>query len=271
METPKMIAGKTLDTMFQLQKNLVNHYITIEGLPEYPIDMNEKAGQRLIKDFVRRFTEELSEAYTELILATQAVEINNREQAMIHVEYYNEEIADATHFLMEILIYCGLDSASIDDMLGEFFNDHADLKNLYKKESPLETLLILGNYYNQVTQVKRLKGRADCFVLRGNMEILDNPQLSGGNRLSRKVMEEQASQLWNIVHTFNIFTHALNKREHHQSERDSINYNVLRTKLLTVLIEFARYLDFVEIGERSLFYSYYQKNQGNLERIKNNY
>ena len=63
-EEPGIIPDyKYLEEIYQMQKNLLSGYIGIEGLPQYPVDINTKASQTLLKDFTARVIEELSEGY----------------------------------------------------------------------------------------------------------------------------------------------------------------------------------------------------------------
>ena len=62
IQEPGIIPGdKYLEEIYSMQKELLSGYIGIEGLPQYPIDINTKASQSLLKDFTARVVEELSE------------------------------------------------------------------------------------------------------------------------------------------------------------------------------------------------------------------
>lgn len=64
IQEPGIIPGdKYLEEIYSMQKELLSGYIGIEGLPQYPIDINTKASQSLLKDFTARVVEELSEGY----------------------------------------------------------------------------------------------------------------------------------------------------------------------------------------------------------------
>lgn len=64
IQEPGIIQGdKYLEEIYSMQKELLSGYIGIEGLPQYPIDINTKASQSLLKDFTARVVEELSEGY----------------------------------------------------------------------------------------------------------------------------------------------------------------------------------------------------------------
>ena len=49
--TPQIEDGKHLEKIYDLQKELLDSYIKIEGLPSYPIDVNSKKSQIILKDF----------------------------------------------------------------------------------------------------------------------------------------------------------------------------------------------------------------------------
>ena len=51
---PIVSDGRYLEKIYELQKELIDHYVKIEGLPKYPLDVNTKKSQVIIKDFVGR-------------------------------------------------------------------------------------------------------------------------------------------------------------------------------------------------------------------------
>jgi hypothetical protein len=69
---------------------LATKYKEIEGMPDFPMDIQTKETQIWIKDFMWRVTEELMEAYE--------AKVNGEE------EHYLEELSDALHFYMEIFV-----------------------------------------------------------------------------------------------------------------------------------------------------------------------
>jgi dimeric dUTPase (all-alpha-NTP-PPase superfamily) len=74
-----------------LQLELLGKYQDIEGLPLWPLNLDTRDNQELMKDFLARVVEELAESY-------EAYRLGNMDDA-------KEEMADALHFLMEALIY----------------------------------------------------------------------------------------------------------------------------------------------------------------------
>jgi len=102
--------GDKLDQMFLKQRELMIKYHHIEndnGLlitPDVPVNLHDAKGQYRLKDFAWRITEEVGEAM---------------EAIRTHPElrdHYDEEIADALHFLIEFTILAG---AGPDLLMGE--------------------------------------------------------------------------------------------------------------------------------------------------------
>lgn len=96
-KNPKIVEDK-LEAIFRRQKELMKKYHVIEAssglLQTYavPIDLDDAKGQARIKDFAWRCTEELMEAM----------------DTYQHKTHFQEEIADALHFLVELVILAGL-------------------------------------------------------------------------------------------------------------------------------------------------------------------
>lgn len=86
------------DAIFEKQIELAKKYSEIEGMGDllYTVEnnINTAKGQKWIKDFAWRFTEELAEAY----------EAKDEDE-----EHYAEELIDALHFLVEMTIIAGYD------------------------------------------------------------------------------------------------------------------------------------------------------------------
>ena len=130
-EEPKPIAdSKYLETLYGLQKELLDNYIKIEGLPMYPLDINTKKSQIILKDFVGRVIEELAEGYESLLAVDELTqknelwvnEINEVDyiQTLNHLQNAGEEIADSLHFMLELLIYSNIQPKDIDDFIEKY-------------------------------------------------------------------------------------------------------------------------------------------------------
>ncbi len=91
LKIPKLSRAGAFPLIWDLQLQLIEKYQVIEGLPLYPLNLDTKDNQELMKDFLARVTEELAEAY-------EAFNLGN-------VEDGKEELADALHFLVEAIIF----------------------------------------------------------------------------------------------------------------------------------------------------------------------
>lgn len=92
-----------LTDIFRRQQELLDKYRDIEGLPDLPIDIDTKEGQRILKDFKWRIVEELGEA---------ANCLKNKPWKQTHIltdrDHYLEELIDAFHFFIELFIVLDL-------------------------------------------------------------------------------------------------------------------------------------------------------------------
>lgn len=98
-----------LRNIFQKQWELMHKYHKIEEKnkcllsKDVPVDINSPRGQMQLKDFAWRITEELGEAMSCL---------KNKPWKQTHMEtdvdHYQEEIADAFHFFIELCILSGI-------------------------------------------------------------------------------------------------------------------------------------------------------------------
>lgn len=93
---PEIVRG-----IFQRQEELMAKYREIESLPAAPVSLHHANGQRIIRDFAWRTTEELTES------AEAWVKHPDEDTATQHAL---EELADATHFLVELLIFAGINA-----------------------------------------------------------------------------------------------------------------------------------------------------------------
>ena len=93
--------GCKMGEIFKKQESLMFQYHKIEennGLlqtTDHPVDINDRHGQARLKDFAWRVTEELGEATDALVIHSE------------NVTHYHEELIDALHFYVELMIISG--------------------------------------------------------------------------------------------------------------------------------------------------------------------
>lgn len=103
----------SLHDSFDRQTKFMNLLKDNDRLPEFPIDITTKQGQRLIKECIFNLTEELFEAsYT----------LKNRmhrltDDRKIDFDHYKEELGDAFAYFIEVCILSGI---SAEDLIGEY-------------------------------------------------------------------------------------------------------------------------------------------------------
>lgn len=137
------IKGDKLEAIFRRQKELMKKYHVIEAasglLQTYnvPVDLNDAKGQARIKDFAWRCTEELMEGM----------------DAFQHKIHFEEEIADAFHFLVELVILSGFTATDMathlalsgdEDKLDLLFDSYTHRITMTIKQTVLKFLTSLG-------------------------------------------------------------------------------------------------------------------------------
>ena len=85
--------------IFERQRELMVKYKEIEQLPAAPVSLHTASGQRVIKDFMWRTVEELTESQEAMYRH------DDRDVARRHSL---EELADSVHFIVEMLIFAGI-------------------------------------------------------------------------------------------------------------------------------------------------------------------
>ena len=112
IETPEVIPKKIWPVLFKKQYELVEKYKVIENMGDLletrANNINTAKGQKWIKDFAWRVTEELAEAYEAKNEMKEAINLNLTELINDFEEHFKEELIDALHFLIELSIIAGV-------------------------------------------------------------------------------------------------------------------------------------------------------------------
>lgn len=122
-KAPDYEKGLELEYLYNLQKGLLDNYINIEGLPTYPIGVNSRKGQAVIKDMTARVIEELGEGFESTTYALQMLDKygynfdiwnrDNYQMLLNHLQNSNEEQVDALAFYLNLLIYSNIQPEDI--------------------------------------------------------------------------------------------------------------------------------------------------------------
>ncbi len=268
--------GKGLEKIFDLQKDLINRYIGIEKLPKYPIDIDSKEHQVLVKDFISRILEELAEGFESYLAMMEAKENNleNRDKPkeqidlIPHLQNFNEEVSDALHFMVELFIYCNI---SPDD-IAKYYQQLLEELNLadafYFETDLLGTALSYARHCNIDRAIyNNPEYRAIPIILDKDLE---DEFLRGGRKLSIPLEDEHRKQLWDITYSFNLARNMLKNKAWKQTEMMT-DQSRFQLQLMEGFLHFMRYLDFMGMTTESVFTIYFKKNLINQFRIESNY
>jgi NTP pyrophosphatase (non-canonical NTP hydrolase) len=108
-----MSHNDSLSEAFSLQTKFMDLLRQNDRLPEFPVDITTKQGQRLIKECIFNLTEELFEAsYT---LKNRMHRLTDDRE--IDFDHYKEELGDAFAFFLEVCILSGIDA---DELFAEY-------------------------------------------------------------------------------------------------------------------------------------------------------
>jgi len=98
-----------LDEVFKRQRALMDKLIESDKLPEYPVDITSKYGQRQIKELVFSMIEELTEGT--YILKNRPHRFTDHQD--VDFEHFREELGDAFAYFLEILIFAGISPSEL--------------------------------------------------------------------------------------------------------------------------------------------------------------
>lgn len=96
-----------LNAIFVRQLELMEKYQHIEQLPAPPVSLHTQHGNRIIRDFAWRTVEELAESYEAWYKHA------GHEDGELHAL---EEMADAFHFWVELLLYAGVNAYTLRNL-----------------------------------------------------------------------------------------------------------------------------------------------------------
>jgi len=250
-----------LGDLFALQKVILDQYISIESLPDYPIDIHTKPGQVLLKDFSGRIIEELGEGFESYLIMLQMFHQGRDEEDMVpHLQNFNEEISDAIHFWLELMIYSGYEGTYIMQWLDEL------TQGSYRGYDQLDSWMKVGQLY--VTQELAMKKLPCRWVIKDHM--LEDEFLRGGRQLSKDRRDIMKQYLWDITYHLQIARNTLKNKPWKQTEMmtDKRQFELAMKETCLAMFKFFYFAGFTK---ESLYVIYYKKNKVNQFRIKSKY
>lgn len=287
-EPPQVENRAFLEKMFDLQKELMEGYIRIEGLPRYPLNINSKKSQVVLKDFASRVTEELAEGYESTHFACEIMEkhgwnidlLSEKEHSMLinHLQNSNEEQADATAFYLELLIYADINAEDLREFALEKLGKERD--SLAENSPILDILMITGvkllNSFNPVIldvcpEIKNLTP----LVIRYNFESVEKynqvkAYIPGFHAMSPELHHQEMAYLWQIQYHLGVGRNYLKNKPWKQTGELSDERPYMES-LMEGFIKMMGYHSMMGITPEGLYYLFFKKNQVNCFRQRSNY
>lgn len=260
-----------MEKIYDLQKVLIEPYIKIEGLPPYPVDVNTKASQTLLKDFTGRVTEELAEGYEAFKEVLKLTKKNqywfndfDREaykMALNHLQNANEEQADALHFMIELLIYANIQPEDIRNYLDNKFTPVKEfVKNSY---DIIRYSMVVGSYILQSENNFALADTKNMIDLLKPFEDshidMDVRYLQGGRLVNDQVYQNQKLIMHDITYHLNIARNFLKNKPWKQSQVMT-NETAYQEQLVLTFIKMMGYFNYLGLTSEQVYFLYFKKN-----------
>lgn len=294
-EPIKVVGGKYLECMYSLQKELLEQYIKVEGLPQYPVDVNTKKSQIILKDFVGRVIEELAEGYEALILVSKLTEKNKLwksdyeeeeyTQCLNHLQNAGEEMADAMHFMLELLIYSNIQAKDIEDYLDNWLKDKVSFgvtKTLptLAKAMQVGLSILYNDPCNMVSEPKAMNKTYLLEEFESMDEDSEDPRLVNkridtrfhqcGKFYNKLTYSSYKYMMWDVTYHLNIARNFLKNKPWKQSQMMT-NEGAYQEEIVKAFILMMGLFLAMGISPENLYFLYFKKNRVNKFRIESKY
>lgn len=271
----KLDSTQYLSKMYELGLTQLNGYLKIEGLPSPPLDINPPKSQVILKDFIGRIIEELTEGYestSEVVKMMREVGWNvsilpNYKDLLNHLQNANEEQADAMGFFITLLLY--------SNIMPEDIYEYVSL-NLEEEIDSLDKLMSYGVkiLYDTNSEYIRSTGYSLFNESLANYFDIDYEKVvsytPGFHSISEQTHDSEAFNLWQITYQINVARNLLKNRPWKQTQVMSKELDYQEA----VVKSFLMYLGFLAINgfnQSSLFELFYRKQQLNIWRQGSGY
>lgn len=261
--------GGMLYHMFLAKKDFIVILQPVEDFTDYPLKLDQKENQLIIKDFIGRITEELMEAFTPLMwltnIAEEAVMEENSQVAVIQTLYeLNEELADVLHFYIEMMILVGLD---VPDILDHIYAER-DLSNL----QGIDDLAVIAHIIKE-ENILSFKYAGTRSISNLNYKLVDKDgnsliptEIQGGTQSGSIIYQSALNDTFNIIYLLNILRGKLKKKQWRDNE-DKVEQNAINTLVLGGFKALMSLFEMIGYTPYSMYDCYLRKNVININRI----
>ncbi|UVM99793.1 MAG: dUTPase [Bacteriophage sp.] len=270
-EVPNIKETEVLPQMYTLGLEQLNGYRQIESLPEYPLDINNPKSQVILKDFIGRVIEELTEGFESTNEVFDLCSKNGWNMEMLNEEEYqsilnslanaNEEQADALGFFFTLLAY--------SNILPEDILSYNKAKDLFEVMAiGVKELVIKYSDYHNLLKFDIIR-KEDFYEDEGKWEHI-NSYTPGFHQMNELSHEAEKLYLWEVIYELNKARNFLKCRPWKQTQvmTKEIDFQESLVKAFYLYMGFLAMNGFTPLG---LFGLFFKKQRLNRWRQQTNY
>lgn len=270
-EVPNIKETEVLPQMYTLGLEQLNGYRQIESLPEYPLDINNPKGQVILKDFIGRVIEELTEGFESTNEVFDLCSKNGWNMEMLNEEEHqsilnslanaNEEQADALGFFFTLLAY--------SNILPEDILSYNKAKDLFEVMAiGVKELVIKYSDYHNLLKFDIIR-KEDFYEDEGKWEHI-NSYTPGFHQMNELSHEAEKLYLWEVIYELNKARNFLKCRPWKQTQvmTKEIDFQESLVKAFYLYMGFLAMNGFTPLG---LFGLFFKKQRLNRWRQQTNY
>jgi hypothetical protein len=270
-EVPNIKETEVLPQMYTLGLEQLNGYRQIESLPEYPLDINNLKSQVILKDFIGRVIEELTEGFESTNEVFDLCSKNGWNMEMLNEEEHqsilnslanaNEEQADALGFFFTLLAY--------SNILPEDILSYNKAKDLFEVMAiGVKELVIKYSDYHNLLKFDIIC-KEDFYEDEGKWERI-NSYTPGFHQMNELSHEAEKLYLWEVIYELNKARNFLKCRPWKQTQvmTKEIDFQESLVKAFYLYMGFLAMNGFTPLG---LFGLFFKKQRLNRWRQQTNY
>lgn len=270
-QVPQVEETEVLPQMYILGLEQLNGYRQIESLPEYPLDINNPKSQVILKDFIGRVIEELTEGFESTDEVFDLCSKNGWNMEMLNEEEHqsilnslanaNEEQADALGFFFTLLAY--------SNILPEDILSYNKAKDLFEVMAiGVKELVIKYSDYHNLLKFDIIR-KEDFYEDEGKWEHI-NSYTPGFHQMNELSHEAEKLYLWEVIYELNKARNFLKSRPWKQTQvmTKEIDFQESLVKAFYLYMGFLALNGFTDQGLFSLFF---KKQRLNRWRQQTNY
>lgn len=270
-EVPNIKETEVLPQMYTLGLEQLNGYRQIESLPEYPLDINNPKSQVILKDFIGRVIEELTEGFESTNEVFDLCSKNGWNMGMLNEEEHqsilnslanaNEEQADALGFFFTLLAY--------SNILPEDILSYNKAKDLFEVMAiGVKELVIKYSDYHNLLKFDIIC-KEGFYEDEGKWEHI-NSYTPGFHQMNELSHEAEKLYLWEVIYELNKARNFLKCRPWKQTQvmTKEIDFQESLVKAFYLYMGFLAMNGFTPLG---LFGLFFKKQRLNRWRQQTNY